>query len=129
MKMRTVLLGCLVLLWSLATAYATDVRLAWDPPNAGTPTGYKLYQGTAPGVYDAPKDVGLVTSTTVADLPPGQTVYFAVTAYNQTGESGFSNEVSFTPPQPIPGAPRLRITITVEQLPDAFVPKERVKKK
>jgi hypothetical protein len=74
---------------------STQVSLAWDPNTEPQLAGYKVYVGTASGVYTTAIDVRNVTTYTVASLPPGQTYYFAVTAYDVSGfESGFSNEVS-----------------------------------
>lgn len=75
------------------------VNLAWDS-SAGA-TGYKVYYGTASGVYtgigategNSPIDVGNVTTFTLHNLISNQNWYFAVTAYNAQGESGFSNEL------------------------------------
>ena len=39
-------------------------------------------------------DIGKVTTYQVPDLQPDTTYFFAVTAYNSVGESGFSDEVS-----------------------------------
>ena len=76
--------------------------MAWDPPatNAdGSPLtdlgGYKLYYGTASGIYDHSVDVGNVTIYTLTGLKQGQIYYLAVTAYNTSNsESDYSNEVS-----------------------------------
>jgi hypothetical protein len=77
-----------------ATAAAGDVTLAWDPNSEGNLAGYKIYYGTAPGVYGTPITIGTQATYTVTGLPAG-TYYFAVTAYNTEGlESGYSNEVS-----------------------------------
>jgi fibronectin type 3 domain-containing protein len=70
-------------------AGATDPRV----------TGYRVYWGTAPGTYRQTRGVGLAagtaTSYTVNNLPAGQTYYFAVTAYDASGnESAFSAEAS-----------------------------------
>ncbi len=76
-----------------ASALAADVTLAWDANTEADLAGYKIYYGTAPGVYGTPVTTGLQTTFTLTDLTPG-TYYFAVTAYNSAGlESGFSNEV------------------------------------
>src|SRR5205085_7771374 len=72
-----------------------QVTLAWDPNTESDLAGYKVYIGTASGVYTTTIDVGNVTTYTVTGLAPGATYYFVVTAYDTGGlESGFSNEVS-----------------------------------
>jgi len=82
-----------------ATTLGPDTAtLAWDAvihPNLG---GYRVYYGTAPGVYIQPPgsgiDVGNVTGHTVTGLTSGTRYYFAVTAYDTlANESAFSNEV------------------------------------
>ena len=66
--------------------------LTWDPETAAT--GFKVYAGTSSHAYGAPVDVGNVTTLQVFHLQSGKTYYYAVTAYNSAGESGYSNEVS-----------------------------------
>jgi len=76
--------------------FAADVTLSWDPNSESDLAGYMLYYGTASGVYGTPITLGIQTTFTITDLPPG-TYYFALTAFNTRGlESGFSNEVSAT---------------------------------
>jgi hypothetical protein len=75
---------------------AADVTLQWDPNSESDLAGYKIYVGTAAGVYGTPITIGTQATCTVTGLTPG-TYYFAVTAVNTAGlESGFSNEVSTT---------------------------------
>jgi hypothetical protein len=73
------------------------VTLSWDANPAGDAvTGYKLYFGSAPGVYNgagSPISVGNVTSYFFVPGVTGQ-LYMALTAVNPTGESAFSNELS-----------------------------------
>ncbi len=77
-------------------AFAGEVKLAWDASTDASVTGYKIYYGTATRQYGAPINAGLQTSYTVTGLAAG-TYYFAVTAYNASGqESGYSNEVVYT---------------------------------
>ena len=67
------------------------VTLTWDAsPDAN---GYKMYCGGSSGSYGSPVDVGNVLEHPIST--PG-TYYCAATAYNEAGESGFSNEVFFT---------------------------------
>jgi hypothetical protein len=71
------------------------VTLTWSPSTDTSLAGYKVYKGTASGVYSSPITVGNVTSYTISNLGIGSTYYFAVTDYNTSGlESGFSNEAS-----------------------------------
>lgn len=96
------------------------VRLAWDAV-AGA-TGYKIHYGEVSETYTVQQDVGDVTTADVTGLTSGQTYYFAVTAYNDTMESAFSNEVftmivsslSVSPSAVLAGEP---ITVTVTNGP------------
>jgi hypothetical protein len=71
-----------------------QIRLGWDPNPEPDVAGYRLYYGTASGTYTHRINVGNATTYTAHGLSYGATYYFAVTAYNQSGESGYSNEVS-----------------------------------
>lgn len=79
-----------------STSSSTTASLIWDPPTTSTGVaGFRVYVGTASGVYGPPIDVGNVTSYTVSNLPLGYTYYFAVSDYDSNGaESITSNEVS-----------------------------------
>jgi hypothetical protein len=82
-----------------ASALARDVTLAWDAVTAEGFAGYKVYYGTASHTYGTPLLAGTGTTYMVSGshLPAGHTYYFAVTAYDTSGnESGYSNEVSLT---------------------------------
>ncbi|TND00220.1 MAG: PA14 domain-containing protein, partial [Gammaproteobacteria bacterium] len=85
-----------------ATAGNAQVSLSWSA--AAGATEYRIYYGTAAGVYGpggdgpgAPITVGNVTTSTVTGLTNGTTYYFAVSAVNTGGESSKSNEVSAIP--------------------------------
>src|SRR5262245_48640638 len=99
-----ILLAYLSLAFVATPAQAAQVQLAWDAPLQadGTPVpnlaGYKLYYGSQSGQYQTALPVGMATTYTVTNVSPGQTYYFAATAYDTAGtESAFSNEVSVTP--------------------------------
>jgi hypothetical protein len=95
------MIATLLILACSAPAIAADVTLAWDPNSESDLAGYKLYYGIASGVYGTPITLGLQTTYTITNLPPG-TYFFALKAFNTLGlESGFSNEVSTTIP-PLP---------------------------
>jgi hypothetical protein len=86
---------------------ATTVTLQWDPPPE-TVIGYTIGFGTQSGTYTQTFNVGLVTTATV-NLPTSALYYFAVRAFDATGNSEWSNEVSTgTAPPPATGGPTLR---------------------
>lgn len=104
------------------THAATDVTLAWDANTEQDLAGYRVYQSTAPGVYDKSTskvcDVDKTIATcTISGLPDGA-YYWVATAYDGQGnESDFSNEVSFsadtTPPARVKGLKTLSVKVTV----------------
>ena len=95
----------------VTSAYAAQVSFAWDAPVGGGATGYKLYCGSATGVYGAPVDVpGAATLTKTLTLNAGPN-FCAVSAYNAVSESAKSNEVSVPLPPGTP--PNLRFTVTL----------------
>lgn len=79
-------------------ALAGQASLAWNASSSTTVTGYKVHYGTASGSYSTRVDVGNTLSATVPNLTSGTKYYFAVTAYNSAGESGYSNEATATIP-------------------------------
>lgn len=96
-----------------ALGHAAEITLSWDPnPPGDAITGYKVYYGSHAGPpYSggnaqegaSPIDVPLASlanpsqpTFTLRGLETCQLFYFTVTAYNDAGESGFSNEVSTT---------------------------------
>jgi fibronectin type 3 domain-containing protein len=83
---------------SPATASLT---VGWDPNQENDLSGYRLYQGTAPGRYGAPIATLTRTSTShvIGNLQRGATYYFAVAAFDNAGNEGpLSNEISRTIP-------------------------------
>ena len=116
-----------ILILAAITAHAVEMTLKWDPVEYAA--GYKVYMGTASGTYGDPVNVENVTTHSM-ELGQG-TYYFAVTAYNKYGESGYSNEVScdigppetYTPPgepyiiqktetYPLVGGGEVSVTVT-----------------
>jgi hypothetical protein len=78
------------------------VTLGWNANTESDLAGYKIYIGTSSGVYNyatspyvSPVNVGMVQTFTFLLLPGGATYYFAITAFNSTGqESAFSSELA-----------------------------------
>ncbi|MGR9108895.1 MAG: LamG-like jellyroll fold domain-containing protein, partial [Gammaproteobacteria bacterium] len=97
------LCGGLVLLLCCRVSVAGSVNLAWDPILSSILGGYRLSYGETRGTYATTVDVGNTTSYTLSGLLDGHTYYLAVKAYGLSGliESSYSNEVSFSVPQPI----------------------------
>ncbi len=81
-------------------SHAASVTLAWDAPASNNATGYKLYRGTASKQYTVVTTLGNQNRHTVNDLVEGRTYYFTVSAVNAHGESGHSNELKYTAPEP-----------------------------
>lgn len=84
-----------------AHAATANVTLAWNTNTETNLVGYRLYYGTAAGVYSGSVLAGVpVTTATVSNLQAGQTYYFAVKATNYAGlESSYSSEVVYAVPQ------------------------------
>ncbi len=91
-----------------AAASNRSVSLAWDAPGAsgGSPSGYRIYRGTASGAETLLASVGNVTAYTDASAASGTTYYYQVSAFNSSGEGALSNERSATT-WTVPGAPEL----------------------
>jgi hypothetical protein len=89
-----VLLGLLSLIL-LPMAHSAQLTLAWDPNTEADLAGYKIYYGTASGVYGSPINVGNVTTYTLTGLIQGQTYFITATACDTSNnESGYSNELN-----------------------------------
>jgi Malectin domain/Bacterial TSP3 repeat len=97
---RIVLCAMLAVVLMAVHVHAAQVSLSWNAPTTnqdGTSlndlAGYKVYYGFAPQSYDVTTDVGLTTSAVISGLEDGRTYYFAVTAYDTSGnQSVFSVE-------------------------------------
>jgi hypothetical protein len=96
MTIRTV--RALVVVWLLmmaASAEAATVTLAWDRNTDPSVQGYIVSYGTQSGTYTTAVDVGdQVTWSVVLNPSTTTTYFFAVQAYNATGTSAYSTEVS-----------------------------------
>jgi hypothetical protein len=76
------------------SAFAAQIRLAWDPNTESDLAGYKVYYGTEPWSFGEPKKLKKLTTFTLTGLTKGERYYIALTAYDRTNhESWFSNQV------------------------------------
>lgn len=80
------------------TANTNIANLTWDANAESDVVGYRVYYGTNPGNYQQVRGAGIEvtsgTGYTVTGLNNGVRYYFAVTAFDGSGnESGYSREV------------------------------------
>ena len=122
---------CIILAVCPSSGYAAHVTASWTAPAAnadGSPltdlAGYKVYYGLASGNYTGTIDAGNVTTCRIDNLVEGLTYYFAVTAYDTSGnESTYSEEQSFTlPPPPPPSAPDIAVSDSISPSGDLQMP-------
>jgi Bacterial Ig domain len=107
---RLVILAVWLVVLLASAARSDTLEVSW-PPNTTDPdlAGYKVHWGTASRAYTAAVDAGLATSVTLTDVPDGQTIYVALTAYDLVGnESAYSAESFLVTPDHT--APTLAIT-------------------
>jgi hypothetical protein len=71
--------------------------ISWNPSPDKSVLGYRVYTGTASGLYTRTIDTGTATKVVLANPPAGQTTFAVVTAYAVASiESLPSREVSYT---------------------------------
>lgn len=108
--MRSLIIALCLIVANVAKA--DSINFAWDPVTDGVDGlpvvglfGYKLYISTTAGTYGTTAEATVTgASATVTKTAIG--TYFAVVrAYNETGESANSNEVSFQVRAKVPNAP------------------------
>ena len=90
-------LGCCLVFTStgVQSATANSATLQWVANSETDLAGYRVYQGTTSGVYGLSVDVRNTTIYTAPNLQAGVRYYFAITAYDNSGnESLPSIEVS-----------------------------------
>ena len=76
-------------------AHSVEITLAWDYNDQVPITGYYVYHGLESGNYSAKIDAGSEPQYTLVGLDDLQSYYIAVTAYNEFGESDFSEEIIY----------------------------------
>jgi len=86
-------------------AYSANLTLAWDANSEPDLIGYRVYCGESSGNYSVNHYITSSnpsepppTTCEFADLEEGKTYYLAAKAISQTGESDYSQEISYTVP-------------------------------
>jgi hypothetical protein len=92
--LKTLVVSIFLSLCGFSDAFAAEVNLAWDPSPDASVIGYKVYYGDASGQYQWVKDARANFSYTVTGLSEPEPYYFAVTAYSDSEESGYSKELA-----------------------------------
>jgi len=116
----------LIVLFILVMASAVSAAtLKWDA-SVGTVEGYIVNYGTVEGEYPHIFNVGNVTTLenmeAVLHLHPGVPYFLGVSAYNDSGESGLSNIVTYTRPAYVPPEDNLPpIVIEIPGSPDQLI--------
>lgn len=100
----------ILLMQCTQAAYAYGVSISWNGNTESDLEGYKVYYGTSTHTYHDVIDVGPFTSAVIDGLSGGVAYFFAVTAYDTSGnESAASQEVRAT----IPAASSNVYTLTI----------------
>jgi hypothetical protein len=118
-------------LWCVQAFAVSTVVLSWSAAGSSPlVAGYRVYSGTASGVYTQMNDVGNTTSFSVSGLEAGNTYYFAVTSYSTTNmESAPSGELPVTVAGPAASETVLVLTfapVTVNVLANNAAPSGEV---
>ncbi|HOO45239.1 MAG TPA: fibronectin type III domain-containing protein [Deltaproteobacteria bacterium] len=117
--LKTLVLAC-IMVFLADFAYAATVRVSWNINTEPDLDGYIVYYGTYSGFYQQSVDVGLSTSRDIDGLSQGTAYYFAVSAYDTSGnESPLSSEASILIPEGAvdPGDPEV-IDADTDGIPD-----------
>ena len=77
-------------------SHSSEVTLAWDYNDQIPVTGYYVYYGLESGIYSNKIDAGSEPQYTLGDIDELKSYYIAVTAYNEFGESDFSEELIYS---------------------------------
>lgn len=102
------------------TVEKDSVKLTWSAPknNGGSPIiGYKIYRGTSPNNMECIATVDASTTTYEdADIKPGETYYYKVTALNSEGESSVGASSSASVPSESSGNLTVWIAVAITVL-------------
>jgi fibronectin type 3 domain-containing protein len=112
--------------WLTPSNPSPTITVEWDASTSTNVVSYNIYYGIGHGQYTNRVQItsGLTIRITLAER--GLKYYLAATAVDSTGlESDFSNEITYTAPEP-PGPPVMHptFTATIESQDGLFAPWE-----
>jgi len=115
------------------SAMNNSATLQWAANQEPDLAGYRIYDGTAPGIYGSSQNVGMTTTYQYTNLAPNTTYYFSVTAYDTSGNESlpsqevFKTILSTSYPDPTP-APSPEFPVLVNFQPSSSaVPSNYIK--
>lgn len=116
MKLKAFLWVFVVVLAHAQLGWAAEVLVEWNPNPEADLAGYKIYYGTTSRIQGSYAETVVISDKNLTNWSltlPGDTYYFALTAYDSSGnESDFSVEVSAVVPDLAgPGKPGTPIYI------------------
>ena len=98
--MKNLIIALAIILMATA-AHAATIQVSWNANTEADLAGYNVYYGTAPGAYGEAISTSETSQLLTLTPSEGTTYYFAVTAYDTSGnESDYSEEVSLFIPDP-----------------------------
>jgi len=91
MKKLRVMFVLLVLTFFSAVCWGMGIEVTWIANTESDLAGYKIYYGTAAGVYGTPVSVGKVTTYNLTGLADDTTYYIRMSAYDTAGNESAKN--------------------------------------
>lgn len=110
--MKKLLMSFILVVLLSFSVFATGIEVTWNANTETDLAGYKVFYGTASGVYSDSVDVGKVLIYTITNVTQGKTYYVALKAYDTSGNlSGFSPEVFLYVPVPDTTPPTVPVNL------------------
>ena len=122
-KLRAILCFILVLFAIVSCATSTGanlITLAWDANTEAELSGYRIYTGTTQGIYSLKAEIPLASlpdpQNPTATVDISYETYLVATAYSESDESGYSNEIFYTLDDPVPPNPATNLYVEYEEV-------------
>jgi hypothetical protein len=111
---KIIIISCLLTANLLIPPSISAAILAWDA-NTDQTDGYKIHYSTDQDNLSQVIDVGTVTSYVLDNMPLSEGIpyYFAISAYNDAGESPLTQVLMYQPPDTTPPSPPTGFQATI----------------